>query len=224
MRSFSTFLAKITASPIGIRVVPFVVFILLTALQGTSGQRRFWIYGAKTLVGAWMIWVARPHIPEMRWRLSLEAIVVGIGIFVLWVGLDPFYPKFTSLEKPWNPFAQFGQGSGFAWAFVAVRLVGSAVIVPPLEEVFYRSFLYRYLASPDFEKAPLHKLNWIPFLVCAAIFGFGHYQWLAGIVCGLAYQGLVIRKGRLGDAMTAHAVTNALLGVWVVWRGVWQFW
>jgi hypothetical protein len=47
---------------------------------------------------------------------------------------------------------------------------------------------------------------------------------LAGIICGVAYQGLAQRKNRLGDVMTAHAITNCLLGVWVVWRGAWHFW
>jgi CAAX prenyl protease-like protein len=61
-------------------------------------------------------------------------------------------------------------------------------------------------------------------LVTAAVFGLSHYQWLAGILCGMAYQGLVLRKNRLGDAMTAHAITNFLLSIWVVWRGAWQFW
>jgi len=34
----------------------------------------------------------------------------------------------------------------------------------------------------------------------------------------------VLRKNRLGDAMTAHAITNFLLGAWIVWRGAWHFW
>ena len=49
-------------------------------------------------------------------------------------------------------------------------------------------------------------------------------QSLAGILCGAAFQWLVLRKNRLGDAMTAHAITNFLLGVWIVWRGAWNFW
>jgi CAAX prenyl protease-like protein len=56
------------------------------------------------------------------------------------------------------------------------------------------------------------------------IFGFEHTQWLAGILCGFAYQGLVCRKKRLGDALTAHAITNGLLGLWIIWKGAWQFW
>jgi len=51
--------------------------------------------------------------------------------------------------------------------------------------------------------------------VTSLLFGFEHREWLAGIFCGFAYQGLVCWKKRLGDAITAHAITNALLGYWV---------
>jgi CAAX prenyl protease-like protein len=64
----------------------------------------------------------------------------------------------------------------------------------------------------------------MPFVVTSLVFGLEHHEWLAGILCGFAYQGLVIWKGRLGDAVTAHGITNFLLGVWVLWRGAWQFW
>jgi CAAX prenyl protease-like protein len=57
-----------------------------------------------------------------------------------------------------------------------------------------------------------------------AVFGFSHNEWLAGILCGAAFQWLVLRKNRLGDAMTAHAITNLLLGGWIVWKGAWHFW
>jgi CAAX protease family protein len=93
-----------------------------------------------------------------------------------------------------------------------------------LEEVFYRSFLYRYFAKPNFLSVPLNRFQLWPFFATAAVFGCSHFQWLAGILCGMAYQWLVLRKNRLGDAMTAHAITNFLLGVWVVWQGAWQFW
>jgi CAAX prenyl protease-like protein len=71
---------------------------------------------------------------------------------------------------------------------------------------------------------PLNRFAWTPFLATAAVFGFSHNEWLAGILCGAAYQWLVLRKHRLGDAMTAHAITNFLLGLWIVWRGAWHFW
>lgn len=61
-------------------------------------------------------------------------------------------------------------------------------------------------------------------MVTSLLFGLVHYEWLAGILCGLAYQWLVISKNRLGDAMTAHAITNFILGIYIVWRGAWGFW
>jgi len=105
-----------------------------------------------------------------------------------------------------------------------VRIAGSSLVVPPLEEVFYRSFLYRYIVKTEFQSVALSHFSWLPFIVTAAVFGFAHHEWLAGILCAMAYQWLVIRQQRLGDAITAHAITNFLLGVWVVWREDWKFW
>ena len=201
------------------RVAPFVVFLALTFCQGQFGAASaYWFYLAKTLVAVWLIWEMRPLVLEMRWAMSWEAVVVGVGVFVMWIGLDPFYPKFLTSGAVWNPHAQFGENSALAWLMIVTRILGSTLVVPPLEEVFYRSFLYRYIARPDFLSVPLNRFLPWPFFAIAAVFGFSHYQWLAGILCGMAYQWLVLRKNRLGDAMTAHAITNFLLGVWVAWR------
>ena len=216
---------KLGASPTIARVAPFVIFLGLTYCQGQFGEAsRYWFYLGKTIVGIWLIWEMRPLVSEMRWAISWEAAVVGVAVFAVWVGLNDVYPKFGKPGAAWNPHVQFGDKPALAWLFVVARITGSAIVVPPLEEVFYRSFLYRYLAKADFQSIPLRQFAWMPFLVTAAIFGLVHYEWLAGILCGLAYQGLVIWKKRLGDAMTAHAATNFLLGLWVVWKGAWQFW
>ena len=227
-----------SAAPLLARVAPFVVFFLLTHAQGKCGAASaYWFYLAKTLVGLWLIWEIRPLVTEMRWAFSWEAVLVGVGIFAVWVGVSGEWATQNSLwlklglasapktsAVAWNPHEQFGHGSALAWLFVAVRIFGSTFIVPPLEEVFYRSFLYRYVASVNFLSVPLDKFLPLPFLVTTLVFGFAHNEWLAGILCGAAYQWLVIRKHRLGDAMTAHAITNFLLGGWVVWRGAWNFW
>ncbi|HWF20488.1 MAG TPA: CAAX prenyl protease-related protein [Verrucomicrobiae bacterium] len=230
-------------------MAPFVVFVLLTALQGHWGEAsRYWLYLIKTAVGIGLIWLMRPVVTEMRWAFSWEAVVVGVAVFAIWVGLDGHYPSFdqiiqnylcpalksAGLEKwcpqpaanklPWNPNAQFGPGTPLAMLFIITRILGSSLVVPPLEEVFYRSFLYRYIVKPDFLAVSFGTFHAFAFVVTAAIFGFSHYEWLAGILCGFAYQGLVLWKKRLGDAMTAHAITNFLLGVWIVWRGAWHFW
>ena len=236
-----------TNQPLLVRTIPFVLFVILTGCQGKFGEAsRYWFYLVKTFLGAGMIWAVRPWIREMRWALSWDAVGVGILVFVLWVGLDGLYPASDGLLKtvlcpvarhiglenwcaspltkpiPWNPHAQFG--SGFAWMFVLTRLIGSALVVPPLEEVFYRSFIYRYIVRPEFDLVPLTCFRWSAFLITSAVFGFSHYEWLPGILCGMLYQRLVIRHNQLGQAITAHAVTNALLGLWVIERRAWHFW
>jgi CAAX prenyl protease-like protein len=213
------------ASPIYVRVVPFVIFLALTFCQkGLGVQGPYWMYLVKTAVGAWLIWEMRSYVAEMRWAISWEAVVVGVGVCVMWIGISDWYPKFSKPDTTWNPHTLYGQGSTMAWMFVAVHLLGSTFVVPPLEEVFYRSFLYRYLVKTDFLAMPLSRFHLLSFVVTSAAFAAEHYEWLSGILCGLAFQWLVIRKNRIGDAMTAHAITNFLLGVWVIWKGAWQFW
>ena len=106
-----------------------------------GGDWMFWLYAVKVFVGAWLIWEMRPFVTEMRWAFSWEAVVVGVLIFVVWVGLDPFYPKNQLLFKDtegsiWNPFARFGEGSLVAWGLIVVRIFGMTIVVPPLEEAF----------------------------------------------------------------------------------------
>jgi CAAX protease family protein len=235
MNSLARFL---TRSPIIPRVAPFAVFLGLTFFQAGFGEAgAYWFYLAKTLVGAWMLWVVRSVVTEMRWNLSWEALLAGVVVFALWVALKRVVPdqqelwvklglsKARTEDAPeWNPFRYFGEGSVFAWFFATARLLGSTLVVPPLEEVFYRSFLYRWILKQHFETVPLGQFAWKPFVVTALLFGFAHNEWLAGILCGVVYQGVVCWKKRLGDAITAHAVTNFLLGLWVVWKGAWHFW
>src|SRR5690349_13573948 len=91
---------KLQSSPMLARVVPFVIFLVLTAGQGQFGEAsRYWFYAAKTLVGAWLIWSMRPVVMEMRWAFSWEAVVVGVGVFAIWVGLDGHYPSVDQLVQ-----------------------------------------------------------------------------------------------------------------------------
>ncbi len=227
-----------SGSPAVARVAPFIFFLALTYCQGQFGEAsRYWFYLAKTIVGAWLVWEMWPFVKEMRWAMSWEAVVVGVGVFALWVGItsewtaqNTLWVKLGLTHPPaqppllWNPLEEFGQAPALAWLVIVVRILGSTFVVPPLEEVFYRSFLYRYIARVDFISVRLDQFLPKPFIITALVFGLAHNEWLAGILCGAAYQWLVIRKHRLGDAMTAHAITNFLLGGWVLWCGAWQFW
>src|SRR6266576_3894302 len=172
--------SKIVQSPALVRVVPFALFLTLTFLQDRFGEAaRYWIYCGKTLAGAAMLPVLFRYIAELEWRLSWAAVVVGVGVFVMWIGLEGHYPSLDAIyrvylcpildrvgmvdfcateaadHKPWNPNAVFGLNSPLAIFFIVSRIIGSTFVVPPLEEAFYRSFVYRFLASKDFLSVPL---------------------------------------------------------------------
>ena len=215
---------KLAAAPEYPRVAPFAAYALLGWMQGTfSGTTPYWVYVVKTLLAAWIVWEARPLLEELQWKFSWEALVVGVLIFVLWVGLDGHYPRLSDPGAGSNPHTQFGPA--LAWFMAIFHLLGSAIVVPPAEELFYRSFLYRYFVKLDFQKMPFNRFHALSFVVTSVIFGLMHPdRWLAGILCGFAYQGLVVYKNRLGDALVAHGVTNFLLGLWIMYKGDWSFW
>ena len=217
---------KLQESAILARVLPFLIFVTLTSTQGILGpESHFWIYLLKTLLGVWMVWIIWPLVGEMRWAFSTEAIGGGILVFIVWIILDNFqYPKLTPSDDAWNLNKHFKQDSVLFWLFVTTRIIGSTLIVPLLEEVFYRSFLYRYILTKNWLFTPYNLFDIRPFIITSIIFGLTHSHWLAGVICGMIYQAIVLKTNRLGDAITAHAITNCLLGFWVITQQNWHLW
>jgi hypothetical protein len=105
-----------------------------------------------------------------------------------------------------------------------LRLAGAALVVPLMEELFWRSFLLRWVQSQQFlDLAPV-QIGLRAILISSVLFGLEHNLWLAGIVAGLAYAWLYRASGNLWPPIIAHAITNLILGVWVLSTGNWQFW
>lgn len=225
------------------RVLPFALFLLIGAIPaGAFPGAPFWGYLAKTVAAGGLLWHFRARIPEMRWAVSGPAVVVGVGIAVLWIGLEGRVPGLEELwraapgwfggkaggppppAEPWNPVAYFATQPLLGWFFVGVRVLGRSLVVPALEEVFYRSFVYRYVVNPRFLEVPLTRRHLGAWAATAVMFGLVHPgQWVQGIVCGAAYQWLVLRRGRLGEAMLAHALTNLLISAYAIASQRWEF-
>jgi CAAX prenyl protease-like protein len=105
------------------------------------------------------------------------------------------------------------------------RLVGAIVIVPVVEELAYRGYLMRRLMNSDFESVPYRSVGWLALIATSIAFGLAHGAlWLPGIASGLAFGLLLIRRGRMGEAVAAHATANLLISVVVLGSGQWQLW
>ncbi|MBI1840099.1 MAG: CAAX prenyl protease-related protein [Verrucomicrobia bacterium] len=227
-------LASLKNSPAAARAFPFLAYVLLTACQGKVGAASlYWVYALKTLVALLLVLWIRPALRECRWSVNLVSVSAGAAVFAVWVGLDGLHPTLNQIapkllgarDPSWKPFEFFAAQPGWAWMFIVVRILGTTYVVPPIEEAFYRSLMYRSVARADFESFPLSQFSLMSFVVTSVVFGLMHpNQWIAGIFCGCVYQALVLRCGHLGEAMAAHGVTNFLLGTWVVYKGAWQFW
>ena len=110
-------------------------------------------------------------------------------------------------------------------AFLAVRFFGLVVIVPIIEETFYRGFLLRYVTDlDDFRRAQTGTFSLGALGINVALFAFSHPEWLAAAIFALAMCGLLARTKNLFACIVAHAVTNLLLGLYVIHYGAWQYW
>ena len=105
-----------------------------------------------------------------------------------------------------------------------MRLVGAAVVVPIMEELFWGSFLMRYLINTDFRSVPMGAFTWFSFMGVAILFGLEHHRVIGGIIAGVIYGLLLIRQKKLKGVILAHGITNLGLGIYVLLTGNWMFW
>jgi CAAX prenyl protease-like protein len=203
------------------------VFLALTALEGYAPKQYVWLYMAKVVLVTATLIACRAAWKDIRFegRVLLPALLVGLAVFAEWILVDPFTPRFAFMGRraEFNPFAAIGD-PGLRGLFLAFRFFGLAVMVPVMEELFWRSFLLRYITKPDWESLPVGAFSWTAFAVVAAGFGLAHPEWVAAILCAVAY-GLLLRQTRsLFACVVAHSVTNLALGIYVLTTQQWRFW
>ncbi|PWF40425.1 CAAX prenyl protease-related protein [Massilia glaciei] len=212
------------------RILPFLTYILFIVVHdallrlGWAAAELRWLYALK--IGAVMVFLGvfwRQYTELHRFTLSPAAAALacaaGLLVLVLWI----------NLEAPWMVL---GGAAGFDpntdgridWLLVAVRLAGAALVVPVMEELFWRSFLLRWVAASDFERVDPARVGLRAAAATVVLFGFEHNLWLAGMLAGAAFTALYCRHRTLWSPILAHAVANAALGVWVVATGSWRFW
>jgi uncharacterized protein len=215
------------------RSLPFVVFLAMLGLRGAMPEHNAlgldprWIYGLSiVIVGGLLLWYRHDYGELARQNLPsgselLLSVAVGLLVFLLWIQLDA---PWMQLAAPSAGFVPVDEAGRLIWPLVIMRWLGAALLVPVMEELFWRSFLMRWIASPQFETVLPQRVGLKAVLLSTFIFVLAHTLWLAAAIAGLAYAWLYIRSGRLWTAVIAHAVTNAALGIWVVRSGQWQFW
>jgi CAAX prenyl protease-like protein len=109
--------------------------------------------------------------------------------------------------------------------WITFRVLAAVITVPLAEELAFRGFFMRRLISSDFESISLRHFSWLALLVSSAAFGLLHGgYWVAGSIAGILFSLTVIRRGRIGEAVVAHATANALLAAYVLIYHTWHLW
>jgi CAAX prenyl protease-like protein len=223
--------SELAAGAVLPRVLPFAIYLGfvgvadLLSRAGFSADQLRWLYPVQIASVLAALLACRRHYTELsQARLSAGmasiSIVVGILVLVLWVSLNADWMQ-VGAARGFNPTDAAGQVD---WLLVALRISGAALIVPVMEELFWRSFLLRWLEQPNFLAVHPAQVKAKALVITVILFGVEHNLWLAGMVAGAAYSLLYIRSGTLWAPILAHAVTNGLLGAWILATGNWTYW
>jgi exosortase E/protease (VPEID-CTERM system) len=210
--------AEEAANPTVPYLMPFLAILAAAMISRAMSSNFEWFYPLRVVAAAGALLYFRRSYRDMDWRFGWIAAGAGALVFAIWIALDG--GKNSAAPAP---LMQASNSARFAW--IAFRVVGAVVFVPIVEELAFRGFLLRRLASTDFESVGWRAFRWGPFLISSVAFGLLHGdRWLAGSVAGAIFALAQIRRGRIGDAIGAHAVANALVAAWVLIAGGWQLW
>ncbi len=202
-------------------VAPFALFLVLTAIQPGEGFWWPWFYPLKTLAVGALVILLVPWYPDLGIRSTWLAVVVGVVVFVLWVLPEGRYPLFASPAEV-DPFDRLVAPWVFLW--IGFRVLGASLVVPIMEELFWRGFLIRWLIRADFQKVAIGTFTWPSFVITSLLFASEHNRWLVGLMAGVVYNLLLYRTKSLYACIVAHGVTNLALAVFVLVTEQWAFW
>ena len=221
------------------RIIPFAVFMLFIGFQqilewtivkgwlDLTARQMLYLYPIKALLVTGLLIFFWRKYSELHFgdfknlTHTVASVFLGLLVFVLWINMD------------WG-IATFGESKGFdpfliddsmtRNIMIFSRLFGAALVVPIMEELFWRSFMLRYVITADFSSVRIGTYTLTSFLICAVLFGLEHNLFLAGVMAGVAYSGLLYWTKSIYQCILAHAVTNLVLGFYVLQTGFWQFW
>jgi exosortase E/protease (VPEID-CTERM system) len=214
-------------------LLPFLAILAVASVSKLATGTFDWLYPLRFVAAAIVLCIFWPELKKLNWRFGWFAPVVGVAVFLLWIA-PTWMTYFGWAHQP----AASRLGSDLAslspaarWAWIAFRVAAAVVTVPIAEELAFRGYLARRLISREFDQVSFTGLTALPICLSSLVFGLEHmknlmdWQHLAlGALAGLAFAAALRWRGRMGDAVAAHAVSNLLLAAWVLGFGDWAQW
>jgi exosortase E/protease (VPEID-CTERM system) len=213
--------AEIVAyNPTAAYLMPLLAVLAAGFVSAAFSSDFEYLYSLRVIAGGMVLVAYRAELRAIDWSWSWRAPVTGIAVFLIWIVAAKLLISGHAMP---DKLAMMPGGLRTAW--IAARIAGAVLIVPIAEELAYRGFLMRRLIDANFESVPYSGVHALALMATSLVFGLAHGAlWAPGIIAGLLFGGICIRRGALGEAVVAHAVANALLTVCVLVGGQWQFW
>lgn len=218
------------------RVIPFAIYMTFVALlelpsmvggPAPSQELIISLYPVKIAVVTAALIYFRKSYTDFDWatlkntKHTLFSVGIGLIVFIIWINLDlPF--AIQGELSTYDP-SSIHEGSVLIFMLVS-RALGAAVCVPIMEELFWRSFLVRYLINKDFMQVGAGAFTTFSFIVTSVLFGLEHQLYLAGMIAGAAYNLVYWRTKSLSTCILSHGVTNVVLAGYVLLTRSWHFW
>lgn len=201
-------------------LLPQVVLIATAFTTQLFTGSFYWAYPVHIIVTAVYLWRYRQHLPSLYCASPVLPVLAGLGVLVFWVLLLPADPQDNNLFA----LNLFGASNGAAIAWLVLRLVGSSVIVPLVEELAFRGYLWHWLTRHLGQRLSERATSWAALVVSSLVFGVFHDHWVIAAAAGLAYGLVYLRRKCLADSVLAHATTNLALGLYTMVFGEWSYW
>jgi exosortase E/protease (VPEID-CTERM system) len=200
---------------------PFVAILAASMLTGAFSAGLDWLYPVRVVAAALVLLGCWQAYTKLDWTGSIGAVAIGAGTFAVWMLM---LPAGLAGKDGW-PAALHAASPAWAALWLAVRVIGYVLIAPVAEELAFRGYAMRRLIRADIDSVPVGSFSWPSFVLSSLLFGLFHGRlWLAGTVAGMAFAGALYRRRSLGDAVLAHATTNALIACYVFATGHWSVW
>lgn len=219
-------------------IAPFMSFLALMAVGSffEGHQHLPWLYTLRTvgaLIVSLVFWKYFPPLGKPYILLSIICAIVSAAMWVIvhkwfaaqsWYANTQIFGRDADPDKYYDCFEHLGRGWAL-WLFLIVRIGGASIVVPIVEEIFWRGFVLRILIdSRRFERVPLGMYTFRSFIVCSLLSAAEHPMWEVGILCWMFWNLLFYWKKSLLFMMVMHGLTNFLLYTYVVWKNDWVFW
>lgn len=193
-----------TANPAAPYLVPLIIMLATSMISGGFfAQCLDLAYPLTVLLTGSALWIYRRRfenpVCSFNWPAVLLGAIAAIPLLILHPQSAPIEADLLSLPR------------SLAVTWIAFWLVGAIIITPLAEELAFRGFLMRRMASFEFQNVAYDKVTVLPILTSSILYGLLHHNWVASIASGFIYALAARRRNRLADATSAHMTSAAII-------------